>query len=121
MNAEYLIVFVNLSSQETCSSSKPSHCLVIFLIDYSPYLFCHSTSPSIIRSNKSILAINQATAEGLRLIKEVGVDKGVLSLKAFETLEKMANGTATKIIIPSELQGLAGLAISAKEVYDADK
>ena len=70
---------------------------------------------------KSILAINQATAEGLRLIKEVGVDKGVLSLKAFETLEKMANGNATKIIIPSELQGLAGLAISAKEVYDADK
>ena len=69
----------------------------------------------------SILAINQATAEGLRLIKEVGVDKGVLALKAFESLEKMADGQATKIIIPSNLQGLAGLAVSAKEVFEADE
>ena len=69
----------------------------------------------------SILSINEATAEGLRLIKEVGVDKGVLALKAFEALEKMADGQATKIIIPSNLQGLAGLAVSAKEVFDTDK
>ena len=70
---------------------------------------------------KSILAINEATAEGLRMIKEVGVDKGVLSLKALESLEKVANGQATKIIIPSDLQGLAGLAVSAKELFDDKK
>ncbi len=70
---------------------------------------------------KSILEINKATAEGLRMIKEVGVDKGVLSLKALESLEKVADGQATKIIIPSDLQGLAGLAVSAKELFDDKK
>ena len=70
---------------------------------------------------KSILEINKATAEGLRMIKEVGVDKGVLSLKALESLEKVADGQATKIIIPSDLQGLAGLAVSAKELFDEKK
>lgn len=65
---------------------------------------------------ESILAINRATAEGLRLIKEVGVDEGVLTLKAYEALGTMADGKATKIIVPSNLQGLAGLATSIKEI-----
>jgi regulator of protease activity HflC (stomatin/prohibitin superfamily) len=65
---------------------------------------------------QAILKINQAQAEGLKLIKEVQLDKGVLTLKAYEALEKVADGKATKIIIPSELQGLAGLALSAKEI-----
>ena len=65
---------------------------------------------------ESILAIQKATAEGLRLIKEVGVDEGVLTLKAYEALGTMANGKATKIIVPSNLQGLAGLATSIKEI-----
>ena len=70
---------------------------------------------------KSILAINEATAEGLRMIKEVGLDQSVLSLKALESLEKVADGQATKIIIPSDLQGLAGLCVSAKELFDDKK
>lgn len=50
------------------------------------------------------------------MVKNVNVDKGVLTLKAYESLEKVANGQATKIIIPSEIQGLAGLAMSASEI-----
>lgn len=70
---------------------------------------------------QSILAINKATAESLAMIKEVGMDKAVLTLKAYEALQKMADGKATKIIVPSELQGLAGLAMSAKEVFTDPK
>ncbi len=65
---------------------------------------------------EAILSIQTATAEGLRRIKEACPDEGVIALKAMETLEKMADGQATKIIIPSEIQGLAGLATSFKEI-----
>ncbi|MBQ8293011.1 MAG: SPFH/Band 7/PHB domain protein [Bacilli bacterium] len=64
---------------------------------------------------ESILKINQATAEGLKMIKDVSVDQGVLTLKAYEALGVMADGKATKIIVPSNMQGLAGLAASFKE------
>ncbi|MGL5021183.1 MAG: SPFH domain-containing protein [Mycoplasmatales bacterium] len=64
---------------------------------------------------ESILQINGATAEGLKMIKNAKVDDGVLTLKSFETLGKMADGQATKIIVPSNLQGLAGMATSLKE------
>jgi len=71
---------------------------------------------------KSILIVNEATAQGLKMIKDVAVDKGVLALKAYEALAKMSEGQATKIIIPSELQSIAGLAVSAKELLsEAEK
>lgn len=70
---------------------------------------------------EAILSIQTATAEGLRRIKEACPDEGVIALKAMETLEKMADGQATKIIIPSEIQGLAGLATSFKELIKEDK
>ncbi len=70
---------------------------------------------------EAILSIQTATAEGLRRIKEACPDEGVIALKAMETLEKMADGQATKIIIPSEIQGLAGLATSFKELIKDDK
>ena len=70
---------------------------------------------------EAILSIQTATAEGLRRIKEACPDEGVIALKAMETLEKMANGQATKIIIPSEIQGIAGLATSFKELIKEDK
>lgn len=70
---------------------------------------------------EAILSIQTATAEGLRRIKEACPDEGVIALKAMETLEKMADGQATKIIIPSEIQGLAGLATSFKEIIKEDK
>ncbi len=64
---------------------------------------------------QSIIIVNEATANGLKMIKEVGVDQGVLTLKAYETLGVMADGKATKIIVPSDLQGLAGVSASLKE------
>ena len=65
---------------------------------------------------EAILKVQQATADGLRMIKEAGADESVLRLKSLEAFEKAADGQATKIIIPSEIQGLAGLATSVKEV-----
>ena len=65
---------------------------------------------------QAVLKVQQATAEGLRMIKEAGADESVLTLKSLEALTKVADGKATKIIIPSEIQGLAGLATSLKEI-----
>ena len=65
---------------------------------------------------QAIVDIQRATAEGLKLIKEVGLDDKVLSLKGIEALKDVADGKATKIIIPSEIQSLAGLATSLKEL-----
>ena len=70
---------------------------------------------------EAIVKVNEATAQGLKMIKDVDVDKGVLTLKAYESLEKVADGQSTKIIIPSELQGLAGLALSASEIIKEGK
>lgn len=65
---------------------------------------------------EAILSIQKATAEGLKMIKEVELNKEVLTLKSFEAFEKAANGQATKIIVPSEIQGLAGLATALTEI-----
>ena len=65
---------------------------------------------------QAVLKVQQATAEGLRMIKEAGADESVLTLKSLEALAKVADGKATKIIIPSEIQGIAGLATSLKEI-----
>lgn len=65
---------------------------------------------------EAILKVQQATAEGIRLLKEAGADAAVLQLKSLEAFEKAADGKATKIIIPSEIQGIAGLAKSVAEV-----
>ena len=66
--------------------------------------------------SQAVLKVQQATAEGLRMIKEAGADESVLTLKSLEALTKVADGKATKIIIPSEIQGIAGLATSLKEI-----
>ncbi len=67
---------------------------------------------------EAILKVQQATADGIRMIREAGADEAVLKIKSLEAFEKAADGQATKIIIPSEIQGLAGLAASAKEVFN---
>ena len=64
----------------------------------------------------AILKVQQATADGLRMIKEAGMDDAVLKLKSLEAFEKAADGQATKIIIPSDIQNMAGLATSVKEL-----
>lgn len=65
---------------------------------------------------EAVLKVQNANAEGIRMIREAGADKAVLTLKSLEAFMKAADGKATKIIIPSEIQGLAGLAASIKEV-----
>ena len=70
---------------------------------------------------EAVLKVQKANAEGLRMIKEAGADNAVLTLKSFEALAKVADGKSTKIIIPSELQNLAGLAASLKEVVVDEK
>ena len=64
----------------------------------------------------AILKVQRATADGLRAIREAGADEAVIKLKSLEAFEKAADGKATKIIIPSEIQNLAGLVTSIKEV-----
>ncbi len=65
---------------------------------------------------EAILKVQQANADGLRMLKEAGADQAVLTLKSLEAFEKAADGKATKIIIPSEIQGIASLAKSFSEV-----
>ncbi|MCQ2522415.1 MAG: SPFH/Band 7/PHB domain protein [Lachnospiraceae bacterium] len=65
---------------------------------------------------EAIMRVQQATADGIRMIKEAGADDVVLQLKSLEALKEMSNGQATKIIVPSDLQGIATLATTFKEV-----
>ena len=67
---------------------------------------------------EAIAKVQQALAESLKLLNESAPNDQVVKLKALEAMQKVADGKATKIIIPSELQGLAGLAASAKTVFD---
>lgn len=66
---------------------------------------------------EAILSVQRALADSIKLLNEADPNKAVLTLKSFEALEKVADGKATKIIIPSEIQGMAGLAASAKEIF----
>ena len=68
--------------------------------------------------SEAIMKVQQATADAIRLINAAAPSQGVLTIKALEAFQKAADGRATKIIIPSELQGLAGLCASAKSVFD---
>ena len=68
----------------------------------------------------AILKVQQAMADSLKLLNEAAPNDQVIKLKALEALEKVADGKATKLIIPSEIQGLAGLAASAKAVLSDD-
>lgn len=65
---------------------------------------------------QAILSIQQANADGIRFLKEAAPDDGVIQLKSLEAFAKAADGKATKIIIPSEIQGIAGLVKSITEV-----
>ena len=67
---------------------------------------------------EAILKVQRANAEGIRMLKEAGADESVLTLKSLEALANMANCNATKIIVPSNIQGIAGLATSLKEIMD---
>jgi regulator of protease activity HflC (stomatin/prohibitin superfamily) len=68
----------------------------------------------------AILAIQKATAEGIRLINEASPSKEVIAIKSLDAFEKAADGKATKIIIPSEIQSLAGLTASLRELASGE-
>ena len=65
---------------------------------------------------EAILKVQNATAQGIKMINESNPSKGVLTLKGFDALVQLADGQSTKVIIPTDLQGLAGLATSVKEL-----
>ena len=69
----------------------------------------------------AILKVQQAMADSLKLLNEAAPNDQVIKLKALEALEKVADGKATKIIIPSEIQGLAGLAAAGKTVFSTEE
>ena len=70
---------------------------------------------------EAILKIQKATAEGIRYLKEAGADQSVLTLRSLEAFEHAADGKATKIIIPSEIQNLAGLVKSVAEIGQSEE
>ena len=65
---------------------------------------------------EAILKVQQANADGIRMLREAGADEAVLKMKSLEAFEKVADGKATTILIPSELSGIASLATAFKEV-----
>ena len=69
---------------------------------------------------QAIMQVQTALADSLKLLNSAAPNDQVVKLKALEAMQKVADGKATKIIIPSELQGLAGLAASAKTVFDTE-
>ena len=69
---------------------------------------------------EAIRTVQKATAEGIEFVKAAGADQAVLTLKSLEAFVKAADGQATKIIIPSELQGIAGLTKTIAEVAHID-
>ncbi len=70
---------------------------------------------------EAILKVQEATAQGIAKLNEANPTKEVLTLKSFDALKEVADGKSTKIIIPSEIQGLAGMAASLKGVFENDK
>lgn len=70
---------------------------------------------------EALVKTKQAEAEGIKLLKEAGADKAVLTLKSFEALSNVENGQSTKIIVPSELQNIATLGTTIKEMMKEDK
>ena len=70
---------------------------------------------------EAVLKVQNANAEGIRMVREAGADEAVLTLKSLEAFARAADGKATKIIIPSDIQGIAGLASSLKEIVTDPK
>lgn len=70
---------------------------------------------------QAILEVQKANAQGLKMIKDVAADDAVIKLRGLVAFEKVADGKSTKIIIPSDIQGLAGLATAFSEVLKGDK
>ncbi len=70
---------------------------------------------------QAIREVQQATADGLKMIKEAGIDEAVIKLRSLETMEKAADGQATKIIVPADFQNLAGVVSAITEIAKTAK
>ncbi len=70
---------------------------------------------------QAIREVQQATADGLKMIKEAGIDEAVIKLRSLETMEKAADGQATKIIVPADFQNLAGVVSAISEIAKSAK
>ena len=70
---------------------------------------------------EALLKLKQAEAEGIKLLKEAKADKSVIALKSLDALGKVADGKATKIIIPSDLQNIASLGVTLSESLKKDE
>ena len=75
----------------------------------------------VLHDRTQIARKQQAEAEAIKMLNAAGPDAAVIAIKSLESLQKIADGKSTKIIIPSEIQGLAGLATSFKELIKDDK
>ena len=69
---------------------------------------------------QALMTVQKALADSIRLLNDAAPTDKVLAIKSLEALQKVADGKATKLIIPSEIQGLAGLAASAKTIFDTE-
>ncbi len=70
---------------------------------------------------EAILEVQKATADGLKMLKDVGMDEAVLKFRSLETMEKAADGQATKIIVPADFQNLAGVVSAISEIAKTNK
>ena len=70
---------------------------------------------------EALLKMKQAEADGIKLLKDANADSSVLAIKSFEALQSMANGQATKIVVPTDLQGIASLGVTLSEIAKNDK
>ena len=70
---------------------------------------------------EALLKVQHANADGIRFLKEAGADEAVLTMKSLDAFAKAADGKATKIIIPSEIQNIAGLVKSVVEIGSGDE
>ena len=70
---------------------------------------------------EAILEVQQAKAQGIKMLKEAGSDDSVIKLRSLEAFEAAADGQATKIIIPSDIQNIAGLVTSVTEIAKTKK
>ena len=70
---------------------------------------------------EAILEVQKATADGLKMIKDVNLDEAMIKYRSLETMEKAANGQATKIIVPADFQNLAGIVTAVSEIAKSKK
>ena len=119
------IIMVSTAEGNEAEGEKKSSILIAEGEKESAILRAEANKESQIRiaegEAEALLKLKQAEAEGIRLLKEAKADQSVLTLKSLEAVKDLANGEATKIIVPSDLQNLATLGTTIKEMMNDKK